>query len=158
MFKKEGKGIMGSFLDWFFMTNEGETVPWDSWLNDRAQYKSGIVEEKKKEFYFCGDKHLIKACFEAVARKYEVQLKVFVLELDGQLISSEEQEQKAEKIIQSQISENDQRLLMVKVLANFGIGEIESMGEVSDNFARNYARLLRLQSDLYQQWPQERRT
>ncbi len=154
MFKKTGDGIIDLFLNWFLADTGNacfDTTNWDSWLNNRAQYNNETVEEKKKEFYLYCDGHLAKVRFEALLKKHYAQLRVVILEVDGRLILPEEQEQKNKQIISLQISQDDQRLLMTKALANFGINGIKNMGIVSEDFARNYARFLRLQAGLYQE-------
>ncbi len=151
MFEKMRGGVGESFLNWFLGNKKySDVVDWGDWLNHQIEDLE-TVEEKKKEFYLYLEGHLVKVRFEAMVKRRYARLKVLILELDGQPISLDEQEKTAEEMAEYQIVEEDQRRLMTKVLVKFGVGEIKNMAMVSEDFARNYARLLRLQSGLYQQ-------
>lgn len=157
MFEKMRGGVVDSFLNWFLGSKKySDVVDWGAWLNYQIE-DDETVEEKKKEFYLYLEGHVVKARFEVVVKERYAQLKVLILELDGQPISLCEQEEKAEEIRMYKITEEDQRRLLTKALAKFGVEEIKNMAMVSEDFARNYARLLRLQSGLYQRPSQEKR-
>lgn len=154
MFRKRKKLLLDSWvdsaLDWFGGPTSGFTAGGQrDWFDARSQSDT-VVEEKQQEFFLFFDDHLVKIKFEAFITRRMFRLRATILELDGRPILTEEQEKKAVEITQPTISEDDQRILVATVLTNFGVRVGQKMGVVTDGFAQNYARFLRMRNHLDQ--------
>lgn len=137
MFRREKKPVWSPPVD-----------GWTDWfVNPQSDT---VVEKKQQEFFLCFGQHLAKIKFEAFVTRRSFRLRATVLELDGRPILTEEQEKKAAEITQPTISEDDQRILVAMVLTNFGVRVGQKMGVVTDGFAQNYARFLRIRDRLDQ--------